>query len=147
VAEHHRFGLALLFAQLLVAGCSGPPASPPFEPEAYRGVVDESLSPEQQQRQQVIIDLFYELQMSRDFQDLPEVLPHIRFTETREQFLEGMLDLHRWQFAGPPNGAEVPLRLFFREDKEPDYPERQFERVYIAEKTDETWIVRRHGSI
>jgi len=138
-----RLSAACTLVLSVIAGCGGPPASPPYKPEAYRGVIDESLPHDQQQRQQAVIDLFYELQMNRDFEYLAEFLPHIRFEETREEFLDGMLDLHRWSFAGAPRGNEVSLTLVFREDKEPDYPERQLQRTYTVEKQGDRWLIRR----
>ena len=127
-------------------GCSDRPSEIVVDslwPEDYRGTVDESLPARQQARQEALAELLNYLQTDEDFEGLPESFPDLRFSESRDTFLEGMFDLYGWDFAGPQQGDDVPVKLILREDLDPEFPEREVKRVYAVIIRGETTTIER----
>ena len=129
---------------LATAGC-GEPTVPPEEayaPEKLAGSVDTSLPKELQEKQRVIRKVLVTLQEAIDFDDLPGYHPDVRFTESLEGFLEGTINLARWDFNGRPTGDDVPLVVFLSEDTT-GRNERRVERVYTVTGSPGRWTISR----
>ncbi len=132
-AEHYR-GHALLAAAFLamwLLGCGETTVAPEdsYDPVDAAGTVDESLPRGLRAKQEMLSGVFVLLQQGIEVDALADYEPGARFAESQEEFLEGTLNLSRWNFNGRPEGSDVPVVLFLTEDADTG-KERRVERVY-----------------
>ncbi|MBN1908291.1 MAG: hypothetical protein JW818_01005 [Pirellulales bacterium] len=128
---------------VLVTGCD-PSHAPPEKadsPRNFQGKVDTSLPAQQQAKQQAIITALTALQRDSHFRGARGV----RVQESPEVFLDGALDLLRWDFDGSPNGNDVPVRLWLQEPGSPA-TEREVRRTYRVVPQGNTMVITRAKS-
>lgn len=110
--KHFRL---LLITNLVFLGCA---AEPDFvaTPEKLVGVVDESLPPAQQAKQQSVRRFLKAIQEGvGDAEQLRLVAPGIRYSGSFTGILQGHARLARWEFTDAMQGNRVPVKLFFDE--------------------------------
>ena len=138
--------LSLLPVLLLAAsgGCGKAeiPAEKAYAPEKLAGHVDPGLPPELQAKQEALARILISLHEGIDFDYLPEEHPDVRFDESPESFLEGTVNLARWDFNGSPAGDDVPVVLHFSLDTT-GHNQRRVERVYVVTGLPGSWTIGR----
>ena len=132
--RHRLFAMVPLPAVLLAVACLGrgettvaPEDS--YDPVQAAGTVDESLPRGLGAKQEMLSSVLVLLQQGIEVDALADYEPGARFAESPEEFLEGALNLARWNFNGRPEGSDVPVVLFLTEDADTG-KERRVERVY-----------------
>ena len=132
----------LLLAASIGCGQGEIPPEEAFAPEKLMGHVDESLPPELQAKQKVLKRILVSLEEGVDFDYLPEEHPDVQLEESMEDFLEGTINLARWDFNGPPAGDGVPVVLYFSRDTS-GRNERRVTRVYTVTGSKGRWTISR----
>jgi hypothetical protein len=137
----------ILTASLLTASGCGEATIPPedaYDPEEVAGKVDPGLPSGLQAKQEALRKVLAELQQGVEIEFLSDYLDDVRFMETSEGFLEGALDLERWDFNGKPTGNDVPVVLFLAKEN-PDGTRREVrvERVYTVTGVPGGYFIRR----
>lgn len=113
-------------------GCGGRTAGQAAAPAITQGVVDQSLPGEDQAAQRVIRDILVNLQEGYPTEQLPVLLPGIRFDEPQTRFLEGSTYLARWDFDGPPDHGRVPVALYFAGEGRGHADLKKVNRAYLV---------------
>ena len=131
----------LLVAGLLISSCSRQTETPAYEPTEWQGVVDESLPEATQHGQEALIRLFAAIQ-EVGIENLEWDCPDVRFDESFDEFFEGAVDFHRWQWAGEPHENKFPVRLTLRRD-DADLTKVEHLRTYQVTRNGRLFLVRR----
>lgn len=140
--DNMKSPLRWLVVALLLAGCSASDNGDVYDPADYRPEVNVDLPRNVQQKQDALIRAFGALQDGLGMEELHERHKDIRLEEAAEEFYaEGAL-LHLFQWIGPPNGDELPVRMVMKKD-EPGLPEVEYQRVYTVTSEDAVFVIRR----
>jgi hypothetical protein len=127
---------------LALAGCPAAQEEA-YDPIVVSGEVDVSLAPESQRRQQAVREGLLAVQRGVDFAYFADEAPGVRWEESRDAFFtDRAVDLARWEFMGPPDGARIKLKMVFRID-ERGFPEREEVRVYEVDLRGAVAFVKR----
>ncbi|MCA9103535.1 MAG: hypothetical protein R3C10_20625 [Pirellulales bacterium] len=104
-----------LILTLVLAGCGNDEPAPVYEPQKMRGDVDPAAPSDVQVRQQALIKLFDEImqRISAKYRGRDVVL-----AESDEEFFEGFVYLRRWEWAGPPDGDDLSVKLVLMDGDE-----------------------------
>ena len=114
-------------------GCGETTVAPEdsYDPVDVAGTVDTSLPPKLLAKQEMLSTVLVLFQQGIEVDALADYEPGARFAESQEEFLEGAMNLSRWDFNGRPEGSDVPVVLFLTEDTDTG-KERRVERVYAV---------------
>lgn len=133
--------LATVGGLLVVAiGCGQPPDEV-YDIESWQGSIDETASPAVQAKQDALIRLFTAVQ-EVGIENVRQDHPDLRFGESFEEFFEEAVDLHRWDWDGPPQGDAFPVLLVLSKD-EPGLPQVEKHRTYLVRKSGRSFTIRR----
>ena len=128
------------------AGCGSDLRPETYEPDESRGKVDQLLAKDVQEKQQVLIDVFELLRRETEFSNL-DIIRRTKFKETEDEFYgeQAIKELSSWDWDGPPNGDDFPVKLVFRkEDTEAQrFEEVEVTRVYTVTKDDRDFTITR----
>jgi hypothetical protein len=130
-----------LCVALMASGCSAKEKDQSIVNEPT-GVVDVSLPPEAQSRQRALVEVFRNLQLAGEFDELPARFPTILFRESKADFYGEANVLESWDWDGPPVENEVPVKLrMIKMGK--DYGTIEYTRVYSVEKRGKQLVITR----
>lgn len=141
---HRSLSLASTLLLLTAVGC-GEATVPPdkaYYPENLQGTVNKSLPRDLQEKQEAVAAVLGYLLEDGTFESLPEDVPEARFKESLEEFLEGTLNLARWDFDGDPTGDDVPVVLYFNKDSTGEN-QVEVKRVYTVSGSPGRYTIRR----
>ncbi len=128
------FPLASVLLLGALIGCGRPTVAPEdvFNPGKLQGTVDTNLPDHLQAKQQALAAAFEVIMVEFvEPESVAENVPGVQFLETNDEFMEGTIELSRWDFNGEPTGNDVPVVMFFLEDG-PEQKQRRVERVYTV---------------
>ncbi len=125
--------IAMALLLPLAIGCGEPVVAPEeaYDPEQLQGTVDSSLPRPLQVKQETLQRVLVSLQEGIEVDSLSDYHPDVQFRETPDDFLEGAINLARWDFNGEPAGNDVPVVLHLSVDSS-GRNERRVERVYTV---------------
>ena len=131
---------ASLLIGLLFMGCAKEPEQA-FYIVDWQGNVDETASPAVQAKQDALIRLFRAVQ-DVGVENISDDQPDLKFNESFAEFFEDAVDLHRWQWDGPPEGDTFPVLIVLSKD-EPGLPQVEKRRRYVVRRSGRLFTIRR----
>ncbi len=134
--------LAVLSSMAVGCGESEVGPNEAYDPAQLQGTVDSSLPGPLQSKQQALGRILVSILEGIDIDALSGYHPDVQFRETTEEFLEGAINLARWDFNGSPTGDDVPVVLYLSADSS-GRKERRVERVYTVTGSPERRTIQR----
>ena len=136
--------IAIVVLLPMTVGCAEK-AIPPeesYNPEEVQGTVDSSLPRAVQAKQEALQRILVSLHEGIEVDALSGYHSDLQFQETLDEFLEGTINLARWDFNGTPTDNDVPVVLYLSVDSSGGN-ERRVERVYTVTGSPGRLTIRR----
>jgi hypothetical protein len=134
------FLAGLLISLAFTSACSEQADAPP---KVAAGVVDESLPPEQRERQDALIRAFRVLKNGTAVAHLGRYETDLELKESEEDFYGEGVALARWEWAGPPADDKLPVRLHMVLDEPPGDKTVSYDRTYDVRKNGQRFVISR----
>jgi hypothetical protein len=132
--------IPILIALALSSACSEQADAPP---KVAAGVVDESLSPEQRERQDALIRALRVLKNGTAIAHLGRYETDLELQESEEDFYGEGVALARWEWSGPPVDDKLPVRLHMQLDEPPGDKTVSYDRTYEVRKNGQRFLISR----